>query len=69
MRTARSMTSGEYFGCFFMGSILSNIGASTKPGAIHLACKYSTEELRSSLFGNERMPTEWFVEWLDQIRK
>jgi hypothetical protein len=37
MRIARSMTSGEYFGCFFMGSILSNIGASTKPGAIHFS--------------------------------
>jgi len=36
---------------------------------LYVACKYSAEELRSSLFNNERMPTEWFVEWLNQVRK
>src|SRR5690606_1443090 len=37
IRTARSRTSGENFFDLFMGSILSEVGASTKPGAIQHA--------------------------------
>lgn len=36
---------------------------------LYLATKYSIEELRSGSFDDERMPAEWFVEWLDQIKK
>lgn len=36
---------------------------------LYLANKYSFEELRSKSFADERMPTEWFAEWLDQIRR
>src|SRR5690606_19130675 len=34
IRTARSRTSGENFFDLFMGSILSEVGASTNPGAV-----------------------------------
>lgn len=36
---------------------------------LYLANKYSVDELRAGSFDDERMPAEWFVEWLDQIRK
>lgn len=36
---------------------------------LYLTNKYSVEELRTGSFDDERMPAEWFVEWLDQIRK
>jgi len=36
---------------------------------LYLANKYSIEELHSGSFDDERMPAEWFVEWLDQIKK
>lgn len=36
---------------------------------LYLANKYSAEKLCSGSFEDERMPAEWFVEWLDQIRK
>lgn len=36
---------------------------------LYLANKYSIEELRNGSFDDERMPAEWFVEWLDQITK
>jgi len=36
---------------------------------IYLANKYSIEELRSVSFDDEHMSVEWFIEWLDQIKK
>jgi hypothetical protein len=36
---------------------------------LYLANKHSVEELRSKSFDDERMPSEWFVEWLDQINR
>ena len=36
---------------------------------LYLANKYSVEELRSASFDDEQMPAEWFVEWLDQVKK
>src|SRR5262249_48822271 len=35
IRTARSRTSGEYFCTLFMTPILSSVGVSGKPGAVH----------------------------------
>lgn len=34
---------------------------------LHLACKYSQEELQSKDLQQERMPHEWFREWVRQI--
>jgi hypothetical protein len=36
---------------------------------LYLANKYSRQELRSNPFDDEWMPTQWFVEWLDQMRR
>jgi len=36
---------------------------------LYLVNKYSIEELYTGSFDDERMPAEWFVEWLDQIKK
>lgn len=36
---------------------------------LYLVNKYSVEELRSDSYDGERMPAEWFVEWLGQIKK
>jgi hypothetical protein len=33
---------------------------------LHLSNTYSIEQLRSGEFENERMPTEWFHDWLRQ---
>jgi hypothetical protein len=33
---------------------------------LYLANTYSFEQLRDGDFENERMPTEWFVDWLRQ---
>jgi hypothetical protein len=56
MRTARSRTSGENFGDFFMAPF-SSVGASAKPGALQsiygatlrLPPGFATQDLRSIL--------------------
>lgn len=35
---------------------------------LYLANTYSLDELRSQSFENERIPTEWFEEWLRNVR-
>lgn len=35
---------------------------------IHLACKYSIDELHNNDFEYERMPNEWFDDWLSQLQ-
>lgn len=34
---------------------------------LYLANSYSVEELRTKNFEEERMPTEWFRDWLHQL--
>jgi hypothetical protein len=36
---------------------------------LYLANTYPIDELRSRSFDDERMPVEWFVEWLAQIKQ
>lgn len=36
---------------------------------LYLANKYSVEGLRSGSFEYERMPVQWFYEWLNQIEE
>jgi hypothetical protein len=35
---------------------------------LYLANTYSLDELRSRSFENERIPTEWFEEWIKNVR-